>query len=237
MFEPINIELQWPARRDDLEVCARQLQKTLECLGDFSKCFAKWARMPRSFTVNDATPIDNSNIGELSTILLKGQNREDVPPRRAIPSLGYTAHFWNMYSMEQYASLYVHCGMYSQQAGYNSIHFSVRQCRPPLLSPEQYINLLKGLLNIWDANLGVIYFKPSEIENADEKIYLAHFSIKGTDVNSYWPKTGRVVENYRGGELRVDANTRSFFAAGQFPSKKPDNFVRRLTEKILRFQR
>lgn len=232
MFEPIELRLQWPPRRDEIDVCSERLLRTFTCLAAASPAFARWAKFPGSATqAGRVQPIDVNDRNTLADLLLKGRNRYDAPPRDPIVNLGFTANFWNMDAMERYASLYVQIGSYAERVGTNNVQLSIRQVDPPLLKPEQYIALLKQLIDIWDPNLGLIYQKPPRPAGVLEKRnFLAHYTIQGREYNeAAWPKAGKVAELYNSGELRIDSDVKKMFAEGKFPEPKTT-----LVGKILR---
>jgi hypothetical protein len=217
MFEPINLVLQWPSRFAEVDACAKRLQATFGVLRETSSTLASWGVVSDSLDEHlTAQTITVENTEKLTEALLEGRSRKDFPPTEVIDDLGFSSLFWNLKEDEKYASLSVLCGLYAKNVSCNHLELSIRQFSPPLMGPDQYIELLKKLTAVWEANLAVVFWKPRGLEGYDKSSYLAHYHVPGTDFNRYWKKTGKLVDIYLGGELRVDEKVKAMFSSGNF---------------------
>jgi hypothetical protein len=63
--------------------------------------------------------------------------------------------------------------------------------------------------------------------------FLAHYTVPGREFNkAAWPKTGKIVEIFRDGELRVDNEVMQMFATGKFLEPKAVGIFERILKKF-----
>lgn len=111
----INICVYWGPRQRAIEALVAQAAAYFHVLAQADDRLAHWARKGRSLRQSlTSEPVDTGSSEVLRGLLLKGQNKTDMPPRQPIPELGYRLSFWNQRLGYLEASASVHCGAYSE---------------------------------------------------------------------------------------------------------------------------
>jgi hypothetical protein len=231
--EEINIVVQWPPRKEEVEDCAKKSIQLMHSLKSVSPLFQEWSNMRRTLKQNLATSsVSLDNINDVQKLLLKGQNRGDFPPRDVIPELGFGALLWNRNSGGKFASLNIHCGAY-EPSPLNSVEIILRPEQSASLNSEQLVQILKLLIENWNANLGVVYRSKYSEEKGFSDIQLAFYLVPKTDYNRNWKKSGQFSEIFMGGVLYIDEKVRHKFDSGQFDVPPDQNKQQTMTGRIL----
>jgi hypothetical protein len=232
--EEIVIVVQWSPRKEDVEDCAKKTILLMRDLKKISPLFQNWSNMRRTLKQNLATSLVGlDSTSDIRKLLLQGQIRKDAPPRDVVPQLGFGTLLWNRDSGGKFASLNIRCGAYSL-GGLNSVEIRVQPELSVCLNIEQLTQTLKLLIEIWSANLGVIYRSKYSEKYGFRRTQLAFYLIPKTDYNRHWKKSGNLSENYMGGELYIDEKVRQKFDSGLFEAPTDQNKQLTMTGRILK---
>jgi hypothetical protein len=140
----------------NLSSCARLLEQHFSALAITSPQLARWYRKAGRKPKHPA-PLQVGSTPELEKLLESGANWTDIP-RRPMPELGWSVGAWNGDDGEYAASTSVRCGGYARGMP-NSANLDISA----ELDREAALGLLKALVNVWDADRGVIEFRSVEV--------------------------------------------------------------------------
>jgi hypothetical protein len=231
--EEINIVVQWPPRKEEVEDCAKKSIQLMHSLKRVSPLFQVWSNMRRTLKQNLATSsVSLDNINDVQKLLLKGQIRKDAPPRDVVSHLGFGALLWNRNSGGKFASLDINCGAY-EPSPLNSVEIRLEPEQSACLNSEQLIQTLKILIETWSANLGVIYRTKYSEKHGFPRTQFAFYLVPKTDYNRHWKKSGKLSQIFMGGELYIDEKVRHKFDSGLFDAPPEQNKQLTMTGRIL----
>lgn len=215
----VDIGVYWSARAETLEQCVSRAQRHFAMLSGASPNFGKWFRKARSKS-KAGTPVDVMSSDVLRQDLLSGRNRQDVGSRTVIAELGFGVSLWNGEAGGWAASTSITCGMYSAVRTISNVALlSVDFENSPPIRPEEMVELLKRLVEIWEPDKGYVYQleMPRDDEDGEPRriSYVTYRSIKAEKERRWFlrgeaPPTG-CFEEFADGRLWVDGSVRSQF--------------------------
>ncbi|MGX5828072.1 Imm52 family immunity protein [Mesorhizobium sp. 43Arga] len=157
----VSICVYWGPRQRPLDGLVPQAAAYFRVLAKADPGLARWAPVGRSLKqAMLSEPVDTSSPEVLRRLLLKGQNRTDVAPRKPIPELGYTLSLWNQRHGNLEASTSVHCGAYSQYLSEDSQNNALLELSFPNeegLAVGVLLDVFREAIDIWQPVWGTIW--------------------------------------------------------------------------------
>lgn len=157
----VSICVYWGPRPRPLDELVSQAAAYFHVLAEADKGLSRWAPMGRSLKqAMLSEPVDTSSPEVLRRLLLKGQNKTDMPPRQPIPELGYRLSLWNQRRGNLEASASVHCGAYSQYLSEDSQNNALLELSFPNeegLAAGVLLDVFREAIHIWQPVWGTIW--------------------------------------------------------------------------------
>ena len=143
----------WGARSSRFPICAQQAAAHFAALQDVDPGLVRWfvkaKRKPKM-----PTEVDVRSADQVAVLLGKGVNRRDTD-KSVIAELGWSLSLWNGDLKGTSASTSVYCGCTSAHVGNNAM-LEIHREAANGLSDNAAIELLKALIDVWDADSGIV---------------------------------------------------------------------------------
>ncbi len=149
----------WPDRPESAGECAERM----------SECFRKLSEVDPVFedvrfvatTKTEYPRVQASDVNALTSIFEQGRNREDVPPRRVIEKLGYSASFISRERLpEQKWVIRINCGVYASNPNLlNRCVLNIPgdgEVATRLLDRSSALEMMQALVTAWDPDWAVL---------------------------------------------------------------------------------
>jgi len=162
----------WPARAAEISRCTATAMAHFRLLSDADEGLRRWFRLGRRRPKSR----DEADITSAEAIeRLWSVNRRDID-RSAIPELGWSLSLWNGEINGLSAGTSLHCGATSKYVS-NSATLSISGESLRCIDDNVAIELLKELVELWDAETGIAYHYTS----VEETVEIASYKRRG------WP--------------------------------------------------
>ena len=218
-----HVRVQWKPRRDNLEQCVET------CLLQFALVEALagavgWHQVSTKLRAKNI-PREIGREG-ISEALLAGRQREEVKPFSVIGPLGFSCWFTNSQKNSKMTlNLQIECGTYSERSGNDcDLSFDVRDKHN--IDAAGCVRLLRDMLELWDADFGVVYRGDQLYPNVRE--ILARYAKPVSEFHRGFPPPGQQIGRWRGGRVWAKQEMKQYFLDWKLDLPEPMSLTQRV---------
>lgn len=214
-----HVRVQWEPRRDNIEqcveACLRQFKLVEELAGNVD-----WHQVAKKLRAKDIPRVISKEV--INEALLAGRQREEVKPFRVMEDLGFSCWFTDSKST---VNLQIDCGTYSERSGNDcDLSFDVRGKHK--IDSGGCISLLRDMLELWDADFGVVYRGEQLYPNARE--IMARYAKPVSEFHQGFPPPGQQIGQWRGGRVWSKQEMKQYFQDWKLDSPETISLYQRV---------
>jgi hypothetical protein len=201
-----HIRVQWKPRRENLEQCVEACLRQFALVEGLAGT-VDWHQVSAKLRAKNIPRIVSREA--ISEALLSGRQREEVEPFKVMDDLGFYCWFTDSNKDSKTTlNLRIKCGNYFERGGNDGdLSFDVRGKHT--IDAAACARLLRDMLELWDADFGVVYRGDQLYPNVME--ILARYSKPVSEFHGGFPPPGQQIGRWRGGRVWAKQEMKQYF--------------------------
>jgi hypothetical protein len=218
-----HVRVQWEPRRENLERCVEACLLQFALVEGFAGA-VDWHQASTKLRAKNVPRVVSGEV--ISEALLAGRQKEEVKPFRVMQDLGFFCWFTDSNKDSKTTlNLQIKCGNYFERGG-NDCDLSIDDRGKHTIDAAGCARLLRDMLELWDAEFGVVYRGDQLYPNVME--ILARYSKPVSDFHRGFPPPGQQIGRWRGGRVWAKQEMKQYFLDWKLDIPEPLSLTQRV---------